>query len=365
MPYIRAESLREAMGLNDVDVARMNKVLDKYPMLISDYYFSLIDFKNPRDPILKMAVPSPAEMEGGGSPDTSGEASNTRIPGLQHKYRQTALILSTDKCAMYCRHCFRKRLVGLKSRETAADPEAACAYVAAHEEITNVLISGGDALMNSTAAIERYLKGLAEIPHLDLIRLATRTPVTLPGRITENPGLLALLSKYGQKKRIYVVTQFNHPGELTEKSTAAVRALREAGCSVRNQTVLLKGVNDDAKVLSRLFRGLTRMGCQPYYVFQCRPAAGVKNHFQVPLLTGVKIVEDAKALQNGLGKTFKYCMSHPVGKLEILGSDMEGRMLFKFHGAKDPKNCGRIFSLPLEPGACWLPEKLTHSGGMQ
>ncbi len=358
MPYTSAEDLKEAMGLSDAGVDRMNRVLDQFPMLISDYYFSLIDFDDPNDPILKMAVPSVDEMNMDGSFDTSGESSNTLIPGLQHKYRETAIILSTSKCAMYCRHCFRKRLVGLSDDEIASHLDEIFAYIAAHREISNVLVSGGDAFMNSNGTIEKHLNALTAIGHLDLIRLATRTPVTLPERITEDRGLTNLLARFGQRKKLYVVTQFNHPREITLQSTAAVRALQQAGCVVRNQTVLLKGVNDDASILSDLFRGLTRIGCQPYYVFQCRPVKGVKNQFQVPLWQGISIVESAKARQNGLGKSFKYCLSHPEGKLEILGLMPNGDMLLKYHEAKDASKCGKMLSLPLGPDDCWLPETL-------
>ena len=358
MPYTHAEALSKAMMLDEADINRLNSVLDQYPMLISDYYYSLIDFDDPNDPIFKMAVPSLQEMSREGSFDTSGEASNTLIPGLQHKYRETAMILSTNKCAMYCRHCFRKRLVGLSDDEVAAHLDEIFAYIAAHKEISNVLVSGGDALMNKNAVIERYLKVLTAMEHLDLIRLATRIPVTLPARITEDHDLQSLLKRYGRLKKLYMVTQFNHPREITPQSAAAVRILSEAGCAVRNQTVLLKGVNDDASVLSTLLRNLTAIGCQPYYIFQCRPVTGVKNHFQVPLRAGLEIVESAKAMQNGMGKAFKYCLSHPEGKLEILGCVAGGQMLFRFHEAKDPQNCGKVFSLPVDSGSCWLPETL-------
>ncbi len=358
MPYTCAEDLKEAMGLSDAGVDRMNSILDQYPMLISEYYYSLIDFDDPNDPILKMAVPSVDEMDVDGSFDTSGEASNTLIPGLQHKYRETAIILSTNKCAMYCRHCFRKRLVGLTDDEIAEHLDEIFAYIAAHKEISNVLISGGDAFMNGNETIKKHLRALTAIDHLDLIRLATRTPVTLPMRITEDDELLGLLASYGKRKKLYVVTQFNHPREITPQAASAVQALLHAGCVVRNQTVLLRGVNDDAAVLSELFRGLTAIGCLPYYVFQCRPVKGVKNQFQVPLMTGIEIVESAKAHQSGMGKSFKYCLSHPEGKLEIIGLAANGEMLLKYHEAKDPKKCGRILSLPLLPDDCWLPETL-------
>jgi L-lysine 2,3-aminomutase len=163
------------------------------------------------------------------------------------------------------------------------------------------------------------------------------------------------LKKYNEKKQIYVVTQFNHPRELTPESDAAIRALREIGIIIKNQTVLLKGINDDPDVLSELLSKLTIFGVVPYYIFQCRPVRGVLNHFQVPLLEGYKIVDQAKSRQNGQGKCVRYAMSHPTGKIEIIGELSEGEMIFKYHQAKDPKDSARIFTQKLLPNQCWLP----------
>ena len=358
MAYTQMKALQTFMGLQDAEVAQLNQVSERFPMLISDYYLSLINWNDPQDPIRKMAVPSMAEMQHGGSFDTSGEAQNTPIPGLQHKYRETALILTTDQCAMYCRHCFRKRLVGLAGKEVAEHWDEIFAYIRAHTDINNVILSGGDALMNSNEDIRRYLEALTRIDHIDLIRIATRTPVTLPTRIAGDAALLEILTHYAKRRALYVITQFNHPNEVTEASRAAIRALTAAGCVVRNQTVLLQGVNDDPGTLTALFGGLMRMGCTPYYVFQCRPVTGIRSHFQVPLHKGIAIVEAAKAHQNGLTKAFKYCMSHPAGKLEIIGMDAAGQMLFKFHEAKNPRHCGRLLAVTLPKDAGWLPDSL-------
>ena len=332
------------------------EILEQYPMSITPYYLSLINFEDEHDPIRRMCIPSLHETDLGGSFDTSGEADNTVIVGMQHKYRQTAMVLSTNQCAMYCRHCFRKRLVGLSDEEVARYFDDMIGYIRAHGEISNVLISGGDSFLNSNAVIERYLGALCDIGHLDLIRFGTRGPVVFPSRITGDGKLLDILGRYSRKKQIYVVTQYNHPRELTEASLAAVQAIRELGIPVRNQTVLLRGVNDTPETLGALLRGMTRNGILPYYVFQCRPVTGVKNQFQVPLREGYRIVESAKALQNGQGKCFRYALSHRSGKIEILGELDDERMLFKYHQAKDSKNAGRIFSLPVNERDCWIDE---------
>ena len=352
-----AAQLAEKLPLTAEELAAVQSVADRYPMCITPYYLGLIDPNDPDDPIRKMAVPAPIEEEEGGSFDTSGEQSNTRVPGLQHKYLQTAMVLTTNRCAMYCRHCFRKRLVGLTDEEIAANFERVTGYIREHEEITNVLLSGGDSFLNSNETIARYLDALTPIGHLNYIRFGTRTPVTWPERIDE--ALCETLARYTAQKTIFVVTQFNHPREITPESAAAVAALRRAGCIVRNQTVLLRGVNDDPAVLGELLASLTAIGCLPYYIFQCRPVTGVKNMFQVPMERGIEIVENAKRLVSGMDKAVKYCLSHPAGKLEILTKTGENELLFRFHEAKDPARCGQVFRHRTLPDGCWLPDELT------
>lgn len=333
---------------------RLNEIITSYPMSITRFYLSLIDIKNEKDPIRRMCIPSAEETDLSGSLDTSGEADNTVMTGLQHKYRQTALILSTNQCAMYCRHCFRKRLVGLSGEEIIKHLESIVSYVKSREEISNVLISGGDSFLNSNAAIETYLKELSEIEHLDFIRFGTRVPVTFPMRIYEDKELLDILKKYNEKKRIYIITHYNHPNELTKESRYAINALMECGISIKNQTVLLKGVNDDSIVLADLMNKMTRWGIIPYYIFQCRPVSGVKNQFQLPLKRGYKIVEEAKAKLNGQGKCFRYVMSNRKGKIEILGMLKENTMLFKYHESKEDINQGKIFTQQIENNQCWI-----------
>lgn len=350
-----AGELQEFLHLDNPQKERLDEILQKFPMSIPQYYLSLIDWNHyEQDPVYKMCIPSIEETNLSGDFDTSGESDNTVMTGLQHKYHETALILSTHECAMYCRHCFRKRLVGLSTEETTGNIDEMAAYVRSHPEISNVLISGGDAFLNSNRILEYYLKLFSEIPHLDLIRFGTRTPVVLPMRIYDDKELLELLEKYNQKKQIYVVTQFNHPNELTNQAKKAIYALQKAGIIVKNQTVLLKGINDSGKVLGTLLKDLVASGVVPYYIFQCRPVTGVKNQFQVPLVRGYEIIEEAKKIQNGQGKCIRYIMSHKTGKIEILGIDNNGKMLMKYHQAKNDQNIGKIFSLPVTMEQTWL-----------
>lgn len=348
-----ADQLCDKLGLSDEERGKYEEIISRYPIMITPYYFSLINPGDPADPIARMCIPSEEELLLEGSFDTSGESKNTKWEGVQHKYLQTALILSTNVCAMYCRHCFRKRFVGLSDAELNKKADEAADYVKKHPEITNVLITGGDALMNSNAIIGRYLEAFSGIEGIGFIRFGTRVPVTFPQRVYDDEELLNLFEKYSKIKTLYVVTQFNHPKEITSESIRAVKALQSCGIQVRNQTVLLKGVNDDPKILGNLLRGLTTISVVPYYIFQCRPVKGAKRRFQIPLRQGVQIVDEAKSFQNGLGKGVRYVMSHPRGKIEILG-EFEGKMLFKFHQNAYPEDRSHIFSVKMNESATWL-----------
>lgn len=349
--------LQARLELNAEAVAQLQELCMHFPMSVPHYYLNLIHWDDPADPIRKMCIPTFFETDQSGTFDTSGEASNTVREGVQHKYRETALILTTNRCAMYCRHCFRKRLVGMSDEEITHHFFNVVSYIHEHKEISNVILSGGDALMLPTKTIIRYLTAFTGMEHLDLIRIATRIPVVFPTRITEDSELQDALLRYGRKKQIYVVTQFNHPREVTDEAKQALRTLLECGVAVKNQTVLLKDVNDDPLVLGTLLRKLTACGAVPYYVFQCRPVTGVKSSFQVPISQGYEIVEGAKAMQNGQGKCLKYCMSHPKGKIEIAGRLEDGSMLFKFHQAKYDSDASRIFTRNLAEEA-WLPDDI-------
>jgi lysine 2,3-aminomutase len=353
--YRTAADLAGPLGLTAEEEQKMASIIERYPMCVNQYYFSLIDTSDRNGAIMRMAIPDLAESLEGGKADTSGEFDNTVVRGMQHKYRQTALILSTTQCAMYCRHCFRKRMVGMDGEEAAKYLPVMADYVRAHKEINNVLISGGDALLNSNEVLEKYLQYFTAISNLEFIRFGSRIPVVLPQRIYEDEALLELFRKYGAKKSLYIVTQFNHPREITPESIRAVQALQSAGCTVRNQTVLLRGVNDKPETLALLMNELAMYQVLPYYVFQCRPASGVKHQFQVPLPEASRIVEEAKRGMNGQAKSFHFVLSHPTGKIEILGAYGK-EMLFKYHQAKHAEDDSRIFSLPVSDGQCWLEE---------
>jgi KamA family protein len=334
----------------------LRKVVEIHPMSVSRYYMSLINKRDKKDPIRKMIVPAIEELNVAGTYDTSGEARSTKAHGLQHKYGETALILATNVCAAYCRFCFRKRLVGLPNKEILARFNDAMPYIRSHKEINNVLISGGDPLTLPTTIVEKFLKELTKIKHLDFIRIGSRIPVAFPDRILTDKSLPAMLKRHTAKdKRLYIVTHFNHPNEITDKSIGAIERLIEANIIVNNQTVLMKGVNDNAGTLATLMKKLVSIGVSPYYVFQCRPVSRVKSHFQVPFVRGLKVVEGAKKTLDGHSKRFKYCMSHYTGKVEILG--IEGDQIYmRYNQARYVKDRSRFFSKKVNSKAAWLDD---------
>ena len=348
------DELKKQITITKDEEEALKKVIKMHPMKITKYYLSLINPKDKNDPIRKMIIPSVEELNTEGEYDTSGEKTNTKKVGLQHKYSETALILSTNRCAAYCRYCFRKRLIGLPTKEISNRFDDSVDYIKKHKEIDNVLITGGDPFFLSTKMIISFLNKLTPIKHLKFIRFGTRIPVVFPQRIYQDKQLLKFLKTYSKEiRQVYIVTHFNHPREITKESIKAISSLKEAGLIVNNQTVLLKGVNDDPKILADLMKNLVRIGVNPYYLFQCRPVRRVKNHFQISLEKGYKIVEEAKKMLDGHSKRFKYIISHKTGKIEIVGI-LGKEIYFKYHQAKDPKNSGKFFKKKLEKNTGWL-----------
>lgn len=352
------EGLQE-LGFQIEDYDKLKTITERYPMSIPKYYLNLIKKKDGSDPIYKMCIASLREGASGGNEDTSGEGTNTVSDGIQHKYDSTVLLLSTNVCAMYCRHCFRKRLVGQSEEEILKFTEEAIAYVKEHKEVNNILISGGDALLNSNKIIKKYLENFSKIDHIQFIRFGSRTPVVLPQRISGDPELLDILRTYSKLKTIFVVTQFNHPREFTKEAIQATDMLREAGVPLLNQTVLLKGVNDNVKTLKSLFTKMTSNGISPYYLFQCRPVKGVRDLFAVPLLDAVDLVDRTKSELSGVDKRFRFIMSHIRGKIEILGKMDDDKLLLKQHQAKDNDELNNIFTVKVTNNSLWLNDELT------
>ncbi|MDX8522781.1 condensation domain-containing protein [Mesorhizobium dulcispinae] len=305
---------------------------------------------------LKFIVePSFEEFESPGNLDTSGEQDNTIVPGFQHKYAQTGLLLVTNRCASYCRYCLRKRLVGKESDEIAADFARIAQYIRGHPEMTNVLLTGGDPLVLSTAKLDKMLDHLLPIPHLDSIRFGTKTLAYNPKRF-EDPALPAFFQRIDEAgKAAVIVTHFDHIGEISVNAERSIRSLRAQGVQFLNQTVLLAKVNDDPEILAATFAKCHQMGIRPYYLFQARPVKGA-SHFQVSLRRGIEIARGINQRLSGIQKTFKYIMSHHTGKIEILDLGADGRVYMRYHQNKCAEKIGKIFSRPHLEAACWLED---------
>lgn len=299
--------------------------------------------------------PSLQEFQSPGKLDTSGEGDNTVVPGLQHKYPQTGLLLVTDRCASYCRYCFRKRIVGRTSDEIAPDYWKVAEYIRQHPEMSNVLLSGGDPFVLSTEKLHRIMDHLLPIPHLTSIRFGTKTIAFYPPRFgdPELPGLFNRILEAG--KAPVIVSHFDHVGEISEEAEGSIRKLRAVGVQFLNQTVLLGKVNDDPQILADTFQKCHSIGTRPYYLFQGRPVKGA-SHFQIPLRRGVEIVRGINQRLSGIQKTFKYIMSHYTGKVEILDVGDDNRLYMRYHQCKNAEKIGKIFSRPYREGAYWLDD---------
>jgi len=321
---------------------------------VTRFYEEQIKKSGYYDQLKHIVEPSTREFESPGKLDTSGEASNTVVPGLQHKYPQTGLLLVTDRCASYCRYCFRKRLVGKDSDEVAPDFAQVAEYIRAHPEMNNVLLSGGDPFVLSTHKLHRILDHLLPCPNLTSIRFGTKTIAFYSPRFAD-PELPALFERIlAAGKTPVIVAHFDHLGEISDEAIENIRTLRKHGVQFLNQSVLLNGVNDDPEILAKTFARLHEIGVRPYYLFQGRPVKAA-SHFQVELSRGVEIVRGVNARLSGIQKTFKYIMSHVTGKIEIL--DLEGgRLYLRYHQNKYAEKIGRIFSRPYAAGATWLDD---------
>jgi len=322
---------------------------------VTGFYRDQIKKSGYYDQLKYIVEPSLKEFESPGSLDTSGEQDNTVVPGLQHKYPQTGLLLVTDRCASYCRYCFRKRIVGNDTDEVAPDFADVGRYIADHPEMTNVLLSGGDPFVLSTSKLNKILDYLLPIPHLNSIRFGTKTIAFAPKRF-EDPDLLTMFRRVHQSGKVpVIVAHFDHIGEVSAEAERNIRNLRAHGVQFLNQSVLLAKVNDDADILAATFAKCHAMGVRPYYLFQGRPVKAA-SHFQVPLRRGIEIAKGINQRLSGIEKTFKYIMSHYNGKIEILDLGNDERVYMRYHQNKDPEKIGRIFSRPHVEGACWLDD---------
>ncbi|ACB09178.1 KamA family radical SAM protein [Thermotoga sp. RQ2] len=348
-------SITQVEQLSPEERERLKRIEEKYRFRANSYYLSLIDWSDPDDPIRKIVVPEEDELEEWGTLDASNEKSYTVAKGLQHKYPDTALFLVNDVCGGFCRFCFRKRLFINVGAEVIRDITPQLDYIRTHKEITNVLLTGGDPLLLSTEKLEKIVSSLREINHVQIIRIGSKIPAFNPYRIIDDPDLLMMIRKYSTKeKKIYVMTQFNHPRELTREAIEAVNLLKDAGAMLCNQTPLLRGINDDPEVLGELLDRLSFVGVTPYYVFQNRPVSGNRK-FAVPIEEGYEIFTKAISNISGVAKRVRYVMSHRTGKIEIAALT-KNFIVFKYHRAHDEKNRGKVMVYKRNSQALWFDD---------
>ena len=341
-------------GLTAEEKNRLKPVTDKYVFRVNDYYLNLINWDDPGDPIRKLVIPNEGELKEYGRWDASDESTNYVVPGCQHKYRTTALLIVSEVCGAYCRYCFRKRLFRKDIKEAVSDVRPGIEYIAQHPEINNVLLTGGDSLILATPKLRYIIESLRSIDHVQIIRLGSKLPVFNPMRIYEDEELLDLIREHSTaEKRIYVMAHVNHPREITPEARRAFQALHDAGAIVVNQTPVLRGINDDPDVLGELLDKLSWAGVTPYYFFINRPVAG-NNDFVLPLKDVYRIVEEAKARTSGLGKRVRLCMSHTSGKIEILAIE-NGKAYLKYHQSRDGEY-GKFMILDCPDDAAWFDD---------
>lgn len=330
-------------------------VTARFAFRANDYYLSLIDWDDPDDPIRRLIIPHTDELQDWGRLDPSDEAAYTVLPGLEHKYPTTALLLVSNICEGICRYCFRKRVFLESNNEALQNIPGAIDYIAAHPEITNVLLTGGDPLTLTTHKLDPIISALRKIDHVQIIRIGTRMPVFNPHRILDDPSLTEMIAAHSTpRKRIYIMTHFSHPRELTDTACAGLDKLLRAGAILNNQCPLIRGINDTPDTLATLFQTLSFAGVIPYYLFQCRPALG-NCAYTVPIEEGYAIYETAKAQVSGLAKRVRFVMSHATGKMEI-AAKTETKVFFKYHRAADPADSGKVMVCESNPAACWLDD---------
>lgn len=309
------QSFERVLDPSDERLACFDEVAARYPVRVPPYYLSLINVRDPNDPIGRIALPDVHELSSCPSllRDPLEEEEDMPVDRLVHRYGDRALLLATSTCAMYCRFCTRKRLAGREGgRISSRNLEAAVAYLRAHPEVRDVIVSGGDPLTLADGHLAQILAALRTVPSIEILRVGTRMPAVLPQRIT--PSLARMLARF---QPLFLNTHFNHPRELTPEALEALGRLADAGIPLGNQSVLLAGVNDRPEILAELFRKLLSARVRPYYLYQCDLTEGVE-HLRTPLSRGIEIMEALRGRLSGLAiPTFVVDAPHGGGKIPV------------------------------------------------
>lgn len=329
------EELEQVINLTDEEKIGVKAILKKLRMAITPYYALLMDINDFNCPVRRQAVPTIHEgkISKCASNDPLHEAADSPVPGLTHRYPDRVLMLITNQCSMYCRHCTRRRFAGHDDKALSTENiRKAINYIKLHKEIRDVLLSGGDALCISDERLETIIKGLREIEHVEVIRIGSRTPVVMPQRITRE--LCDMLKKYHP---VWINTHFNHPKEITPEAKKACAMLANAGVPLGNQSVLLKNINDCPYIMRSLVQELVKNRVRPYYLYQCDLSEGIE-HFRTPLAVGIEIMEMLR------GHTSGYAVPDfvvdapggggkiPVGPQYLISQSFEKVILRNFEG---------------------------------
>jgi lysine 2,3-aminomutase len=315
-------SVRQLRGLlhfTEEELEAIGALEADYKLAIPPYYFSLIDPDDPCDPIRLQSVPSPLELRnesGYELEDPLEEDKDAPVPGLTHRYPDRALLVTTHVCTMYCRFCTRKRATMVRGGWDAIsrNDERMIEYVREHPEIRDVIVSGGDPLTLPQTKLRFFVDNLAAIPHVDVIRIGTRVPVTLPQKLYDSE-LVELLAR---TEKVWIQTHFNHAREVTPEAARVCKTLLRGGMPVNNHTVLMKGVNDSVEAIRDLMRALLRIKVRPYYLFHCDPVIGA-GHFRTSVWKGLEIMEGLRGHMSGLGiPTYVVDSPHGGGKIPLM-----------------------------------------------
>jgi lysine 2,3-aminomutase len=339
LPYLSPESWEQLLSDSIVSAGDLSKILDinpdvtgrvieKYPMRINPYFMSLIQKKN--DPIWKQVVPDIKELarESFLEPDPLFEEPQSPTPGIIHRYPDRVVFMVSNQCAVYCRHCMRKRRVGQPSNVSTRSIDHGIEYISASPAIRDVILSGGDPLLLTDDQIEEILARIKKISHVDMIRIHTRVPCSLPQRVTQD-----LADVLKQAAPVYINIQFNHPDEITDQASQACARLADVGIPLGSQTVLLKGINDDPDIMMRLMRKLLKIRVRPYYLHHGDPVAGT-GHFRTSIQAGLEIMHHLRGRLSGMGVP-QYMIDLPKGggKVPLLPEyvlkDESGKMRVK------------------------------------
>jgi len=317
------DELDEVLALTDGERAGLAACAGEFRTAVTPYYASLMEPEDPTCPIRRQAIPhaEEARVRAFEREDPLAEESHMPVPGITHRYPDRVLFYVTHNCPVYCRHCTRKRKVSNPQTAASRDQiERGLAYIEQTPDVRDVLLSGGDPLTLSDARLAEILSRLGDIEHLEVLRLGTRNPVTLPQRITD--GLCEVLA---DARPVYLNTHFNHPAEVTPEARTALSTLLDAGCVLGNQMVLLRGINDDPETVMNLNRQLLEVGCRPYYILQCDMAEGI-THFRTALQRGLEIMDHLRGRIAGMGvPDFVVDLPGGGGKVELVPEYIEQR----------------------------------------